>query len=158
MVLAWHRERPDVDVSSLGVTLPLTRLAALLADGRAAALVAYGLDQSHLDVLGTLRRAGAPFRLTAGELSRRCRVTPGATTQRVAALESLGLVERVREEPDRRTVHVRLTARGRQRVDEILADVLAADDALLTGLTPQQRASLEDTLRTWLRVVGSGRA
>jgi hypothetical protein len=27
---------------------------------------------------------------------------------------------------------------------------------LLTGLTPQQRVSLEDALRTWLRVAGSG--
>ena len=74
----------------------------------------------------------------------------------MAALERLGFVERVREEPDRRTVHVRLTARGRQRVDEILADVMAADGRLLAGLTPQQRASLEDALRTWLRVAGSG--
>ena len=156
VVDAWHRERPDLDVSSVGIVAPLVRLAGLVADARSAALATHGLDQSHVDVLGTLRRAGAPFRLTAGELSRRCRVTPGATTQRVAALEALGFVERVREEPDRRTVHVRLTARGRQRVDEILADVLAADDALLAGLTPEQRAALEDALRTWWRVVGSG--
>ena len=156
VVDAWRRERPDLDVSSIGVVTPLVRLAGLVAESRAAALAVHGLDQSHLDVLGTLRRAGAPFRLTAGELSRRCRVTPGATTQRVAALEKLGFVERVREEPDRRTVHVRLTARGRQRVDEILADVLAADDRLLAGLAPRQRASLEDALRTWLRAVGSG--
>ena len=156
VVDAWHRERPDLDVSSVGIVTPLVRLAGLVADARSAALVAHGLDQSHVDVLGTLRRAGAPFRLTAGELSRRCRVTPGATTQRVAALEKLGFVERVREEPDRRTVHVRLTARGRQRVDEILADVLAADDRLLAGLTSQQRESLEGALRAWLRAVGSG--
>ncbi len=156
VVDAWRRERPDLDVSSIGIVTPLVRLAALVAEARSAALATHGLDQSHLDVLATLRRAGEPFRLTAGELSRRCRVTPGATTQRVAALEKPGFVERVREEPDRRTVHVRLTARGRQRVDEILADVLAADDRLLAGLAPQQRQALEDALRTWLGVAGSG--
>jgi DNA-binding MarR family transcriptional regulator len=156
VVDAWRRERPDVDVSSVGIVTPLVRLAAMVADGRSRALAAHELDQSHLDVLATLRRAGAPYRLTAGELSRRCRVTPGATTQRVAALERLGLVERVREEPDRRTVHVRLTPRGRERVDETIGGVMAADDALLAGLTPVQRRALESSLRTWLRVVGSG--
>ncbi len=155
MVLAWHRERPDVDVSSLRITLPLTRLVGLLADGRAAALVAHGLDQSHLDVLDVLRRSGPPYRLTAGELSRRCRVTPGATTQRVQAMERDGLVERVREEPDRRTVHVQLTPLGRQRLDEVFGEVIAADESLLAGLTPAQRGALESALRGWLAAVGS---
>lgn len=149
---AWARERPDVDVSSIGVITPLWRLGTLVMENRARVLAAHGLDQSHLDVLGTLRRAGAPYRLTAGELSRRCQVTPGATTQRVAAMEGLGLVERVREEPDRRTVHVQLTALGVDRLDEIFGDVMAGDEAMLEGLTATQRATLETTLRAWLRL------
>src|SRR3954471_18009331 len=106
LVRAWHRELPHVDVASLGIVLPVARLAALLAKRRAAVLAAHGLDESHLDVRGVLVRSGPPSRLSAGELSRRCRVTPGATTQRVQAMERDRLVERVREEPDRRTVHV----------------------------------------------------
>ena len=77
---AWRRERPDVDVSSIGIVMPVARLASLLAESRASVLAGHELDQSHLDVLGVLRRSGPPYRLTAGELSRRCRVTPGATT------------------------------------------------------------------------------
>jgi DNA-binding MarR family transcriptional regulator len=121
-------------------------------------LGAHGLDQSHLDVLGTLRRSGTPYRLTAGELSRRCRVTPGATTQRVQAMEQLGLVERVREEPDRRTVHVQLTPDGLARLDAIFADVMAGDESLLAGLSPTHRTSLERSLRTWLDVLEGGRS
>jgi DNA-binding MarR family transcriptional regulator len=159
IVEGWHRERPDVDVSSIGILTPVWRLAAILTEHRTRVLASHGLEQSHLDVLATLRLSGAPYRLTAGELSRRCRVTPGATTQRVQAMEGLGLVERVREEPDRRTVHVQLTARGSARLDEIFGDVMAGDESLLTGLTPAQRSALEQLLRTWLDAVetGSGR-
>src|SRR4051812_50091093 len=79
---AWRRERPDVDVSSVAVMAPLWRLAALTTENRARVLAEHGLEQSHLDVLGTLRRAGSPYRLTAGELTRRCRVTAGAAPPR----------------------------------------------------------------------------
>ena len=156
IMAAWRRERPDVDVSSVGVITPVWRLGAVVGDNRARALARHGLEQSHLDVLGTLRRSGPPYRLTAGELSRRCRVTPGATTQRVAAMERLGFVTRVREEPDRRTVHVQLTHEGRERLDAILADVMAADEALLAGLGADERASLESLLRRWLALVEAG--
>ena len=147
---AWGRERPDVDVSSLGLVVPVLRLAALISENRSQALTALQLDPSHLDVLETLRRAGPPYRLPAGELSRRCRVTPGATSQRVAAMERLGLVERVREDPDRRTVHVELTETGRQRVDDVFAEVMSADEQLLDGLDDADRRTLETLLRRWL--------
>lgn len=147
---AWQRERPDVDVSSIGIITPVWRLGAIVMDHRARVLATLGLEQSHLDVLATLRRSGQPYRLTAGELSRRCRVTPGATTQRVQAMERLGWVERVREEPDRRTVHVQLTPHGLARLDEVFAEVMAGDEALLAGLSQPQRTALEDLLRVWL--------
>jgi DNA-binding MarR family transcriptional regulator len=156
VVSAWRRERPDVDVSSIGIVLPILRLASSVAEARATVLAAHGLDQSHLDVLSVLRRNGPPYRLGAGELSRRCRVTPGATTQRVQAMEAEGLVERVREDPDRRTVHVQLTEPGLRRLDEVFGDVVAADESLLAGLTPAQRRALEEALRGWLDVVHAG--
>jgi DNA-binding MarR family transcriptional regulator len=156
IIAAWRRERPDVDVSSIAIITPVWRLGAIVVDNRARVLAAHGLEQSHLDVLGTLRRSGPPYRLTAGELSRRCRVTPGATTQRVQAMEKLGFVERVREEPDRRTVYVQLTPEGVARLDEIFADVMAGDESLLAALSPSDRASLEQLLRTWLAVLETG--
>lgn len=158
IVEAWARERPGVDVSSIRVVTPIWRLAAALQAARHEALAAYDLDQSALDVLGTLRRAGPPYRLTAGELTRRCRVTAGATTQRVVRLEEAGFVRRVREEPDRRTVHVELTARGSTRLDEIFADVLAADEGVLAPLSSSDRADLERLLRDWLKGADLDRA
>lgn len=150
IVAAWKRERPEDDVSSILVVTPIWRLGAALERARSAALAEFGLDQSRLDVLGALRRAGTPYRLTAGELTRRCRVTPGATTQRVQRLEEDGYVERVREDHDRRTVYVALTPGGSAKLDEVFAAVLAADEEVLTPLSARDRASLERILGTWL--------
>ncbi len=148
-VLDWARERPDLDVSSAAVFGPLHRLETLSSHNRARALAEHALEPSHLDVLVALRLAGAPFRLSAGELSRRCRVTPGATTQRVTAMEVDGLVERIRAELDRRGVQVRLTDAGHARLDAVIGDVVAADEGLLTVLTAEERTVLELALRTW---------
>jgi DNA-binding MarR family transcriptional regulator len=154
IVAAWRRERPDDDVSSILVVTPIWRLAAALRRARAGALAAFRLDQSRLDVLGALRRSGPPYRLTAGELTLRCRVSPGATTQRVQRLERDGYVERVRDEDDRRTVHVRLTPGGSAKLDEVFAAVMEADEQLLAPLAPRDRASLERILGAWLANAG----
>jgi DNA-binding MarR family transcriptional regulator len=154
IVAAWRRERPDDDVSSILVVTPIWRLAAALQRARAEALAEFGLDQSGLDVLGTLRRAGPPYRMTAGELTRRCRVSPGATTQRVQRLERGGYVERVRDEHDRRTVHVHLTPGGSAKLDEVFAAVMAADEQVLTGLSSRDRKALERILGSWLVAAG----
>lgn len=154
----WARERPGVDVSSIKVVTPIWRLAAALQGARREALAAHDLDQSRLDVLGTLRRSGPPYRLTAGELTRRCRVTAGATTQRVVRLEDAGFVRRLREQPDRRTVYVELTPQGSRRLDEILEDVMAADERVLAPLDGADRKELERILRDWLRGADLDRA
>lgn len=154
IVAAWERERPDDDVSSIRVVTPLWRLAAALGQARTDALAGFGLDQSRLDVLGALRRSGPPYRLTAGELSRRCRVTAGATTQRVQRLEQDGYVARVRDEQDRRTVYVALTPGGSAKLDEVFAAVMAADEGVLAPVGERDRADLERILGRWLAAAG----
>jgi DNA-binding MarR family transcriptional regulator len=154
IVAAWSREQPGTDVSSIRIVTPLWRLTAALRSARQSVLAVHGMDHSGLDVLGTLRRSGSPYRLTAGELSRRCRVTPGATTQRVIPLEKAGFVQRLRDDPDRRTVYVELTPVGSARLDEIFADVMAADERVLATLDPTDRNDLERILGDWLRGAG----
>ena len=154
IVAAWKRERPEDDVSSILVVTPIWRLGAALERARSEALAEFGLDQSRLDVLGALRRAGTPYRLTAGELTRRCRVTPGATTQRVQRLEEDGYVVRMREDHDRRTVYVALTPGGSAKLDEVFAAVLTADEEVLAPLSARHRSSLERILGAWLSAAG----
>jgi DNA-binding MarR family transcriptional regulator len=147
---AWRRERPDVDSSSIGIITRIWRLARHLERARAGELAALGLDASTLDALATLRRAGPPYRLTAGEMQRRSLVTAGAITQRVDALEGTGLARREHDAADRRVVHVVLTAAGRDVVDQVFAALMEREQSIVAALHPQERTELTRILRHWL--------
>lgn len=146
---AWEAEVPGLDAGPARITAPLLGLAAALVTRRERVLAGHGLDQPGLETLAALLAAAPEHSLTAGELSRRCRITPGATTQRVRTLETLGLVQRIRSEPDRRVVHVVLTAAGRERASAALATGLAADQGSLELLSARDQASLVRILGRW---------
>ncbi len=150
LVAAWRRERPDLDVGPLEVLSRVTRLARHLDLARRAAFTGHDLEAWEFDVLAALRRTGAPYALSPGQLVTQTLVTSGTMTNRIDRLAERGLVERRPDLDDRRGVQVRLTESGRTRVDAALADLLAREGALLTGLTPRQRAQLADLLRRLL--------
>ena len=56
-------------------------------------------------------------------------------------------MQRLPDPADRRGVHVRLTPRGKERVDAALADLLARERELLSSLTARQQQSLSGLLR-----------
>lgn len=157
IVDAWARERPETDVSSILVVTPMWRLTAALQRGRIEALAAFDLDQSRLSALGALRRAGPPYRMSIGELTRRTGVTAGATTQRVDKLERAGFVRRVQVDDDRRTMSVQLTDDGSAKLDEVFDAVMRADEASLAWLDAEDRAVLERILGDWMRAASLDR-
>ncbi|CAI2931743.1 protein of unknown function [Aminobacter niigataensis] len=53
-------------------------------------------------MLATLRRSGAPYALSPGDLSATMMITSGTMTNRVDQLEKAGLVERRLNPDDRR--------------------------------------------------------
>lgn len=142
---AWRRERPDLDPSSIGVVTRIWHLAKELGDRRRRLLAERGIDAAQMDLLGALRRSGDPWTLTTRDLAAATQVTPGAISQRVARAEERRWVTR-RHGPAR-TVEVTLTPAGRALVDDVAADIFAADDDLLAPLTDRQRAQLASTLR-----------
>ena len=58
-----------------------------------------------------------------------------------------GLVQRLPDPADRRGVHVRLTPRGKERVDAALADLLSREQELLSALLEPDQESLSGLLR-----------
>jgi DNA-binding MarR family transcriptional regulator len=147
LVAAWARERPDLDVRPLEVLSRVTRLARHLDRARRTAFAAHDLETWEFDVLAALRRAGRPYVLSPGQLLAQTLVTSGTMTKRVDRLETRGLVQRMPDPADRRGVRVRLTPRGKDRVDAALADLLDRERDLLRALP---RAD-QDVLSTLLR-------
>jgi DNA-binding MarR family transcriptional regulator len=153
IVAQWGTVRPEVDASPIEIIGRVSRLSRLIDKRLAENFVRHGLENWMYDVLATLRRGGEPYELTAGDLVRQSMVTTGAITNRIDRLEERGLVERV-SATDRRKVIVRLTSAGRELVDEVVHTHMAAEEELLSVLSPRQRQELAALLRTTLRSLG----
>jgi DNA-binding MarR family transcriptional regulator len=150
IVAAWQRERPDLDIEPLRILSRVSRLARHLDLARRAAFAEHGLESWEFDVLAALRRSGAPYQLTPGQLVRQTLVSSGTMTNRVDRLAGRGLVERSRALTDRRGVLVTLTPAGRHTVDDALADLVAGERVLLRGLDPAGECALAEQLRRML--------
>jgi DNA-binding MarR family transcriptional regulator len=158
IVSAWRRERPDLDVTPLEVLSRVSRLARRLDLARGRAFSGTGLESWEFDVLSALRRTGAPYELSPGQLVTETLVTSGTMTNRVDRLAARGFVERHPDPGDRRGVLVRLTAEGVRVVDAALAQLLADERELLAQLEPAERDVLAGLLRRLLRPFESGPA
>lgn len=147
IVAAWGRERPDLDVTPLAVLSRVSRLARHLDLARRTAFGTHDLESWEFDVLSALRRAGAPYELTPGQLVRQTLVTSGTMTNRISRLVDRGLVSRASSDTDHRSVLVRLTSAGQQLVDAALADLVADERTILQGLDPAEQQHLAGLLK-----------
>jgi DNA-binding MarR family transcriptional regulator len=151
LILAWQRERPDLDVAPMEVLSRVSRLARHLDRARSQAFETHGLESWEFDVLAALRRAGPPYQLSPGKLLKETLVTSGTMTNRVDRLAARGLVERLPDPGDRRGVLVQLTPAGRDGVDAAMADLLAHERALLGTISERDQAKIAAVLRELVR-------
>ena len=150
----WAAERPGIDASPMGVVGRVQRACRLLDRGVSDRLAAHGLQLWEFDILATLLRSGAPYRLSAGALVGAAMVTSGAITNRIDRLVARGLVDRETDPGNRRSVRITLTDAGRELVDTALTDHVANETDLLAGLTPKEQAQLAGLLRKLLLHLG----
>ncbi|WP_371483136.1 MarR family winged helix-turn-helix transcriptional regulator [Kitasatospora sp. NBC_00315] len=150
----WERAYPGLETGPIAVIGRLNRCSALLQQGTGGPLGREGLARSEFDILGALRRVG--HELTPTQLARESFASGAAVTKRLRRLESLGLVSRRIDERDRRVAHLSLTPSGTDLVDRLYPELLGYDDALLAGLSSEQRDDLAEALsRLLLALEGS---
>ncbi|WP_058233836.1 MarR family winged helix-turn-helix transcriptional regulator [Devriesea agamarum] len=150
IMAAWRAVRPDLDVEPLAVLSRLSRLAHHLENARRGAFTATGIEAWEFDVLSALRRAGAPYELSPGELVKQTLVTSGTMTNRIDKLVTKGLVTRRPHPGDGRGVRVRLADAGIEVVDTAMARLLDSEHDLLAPLDARKQAGLAATLRSLL--------
>lgn len=144
----WARERPDVDVSAVAVIGRISRIEQMVQPLLGRVFAQHGLAWWEYDVLAALRRVGAPYELSAGELWTSLMLTSGAITNRLDRLEGRGLIERVKDPADARRVLARLTDDGLATIDAALVDHAANEEDLLSSLSDRERTTLIRLLRT----------
>lgn len=156
LVEQWRPERPDLDLDAMATIARLMALGRLL-DGVTGELAAeHGLQPPEGDVLFTLRRSGAPYRLSPSAISESLLVSSGTLTSRLDRLERKGLVKRVPHPEDRRSVEVELTPKALKLVDETVTVHVRNETRILEALSERERATLDRAASKLIARIGSG--
>lgn len=146
----WRKERPDLDVEPMGLLGRLARLSTYLGREVEKTFLELGLSAASFDVLATLRRSGKPYRLSPGDLLATMMVTSGTMTNRIDQLEKAGLVERLTNPEDRRSVLIALKPEGLDLVERAVTAHVANQRRLVALLDPDERAALDKIARKYL--------
>ncbi|GAA2193392.1 MarR family winged helix-turn-helix transcriptional regulator [Micromonospora lupini] len=155
IVAQWRRERPELDPDPLLIIGRIQWLAEVLDTALRPPFAEVDLGNGEFDVLAALRREGAPYTLTAGQLSQRMLVTTGAVTKRVDRLVARSLVSRSVSDVDARGRVVGLTPAGVALTDRLIEQHLANEAAILRELSDADRRELERLLAALTRIVRS---
>ncbi|ROS00183.1 DNA-binding MarR family transcriptional regulator [Sinobacterium caligoides] len=146
----WNQVRPDLDVSSMSLVGRFKRITQHLSQEMTKTFAEYGLNAASFDVLATLLRTGPPYALSPNDLLATMMVTSGTMTNRIDQLSKSGLVERMQNPDDARSVIVSLTEKGFAIIDSAVTAHVATQDRLTSGLTEEEHNTLNKLLRKFL--------
>jgi len=144
---AWLEEIPNLDFAVEGIVDRMSGLSRRFKRSLNDTLAEHGLSWEEWDVLGALRRAGPPFRRSAGELAKISELSSGAMTNRLDRLEQAGLVKRLADPNDRRGVLVELTKAGQKAWLESTGAEAAREALIAAALTEREKEQLNTLLR-----------
>ena len=146
----WRHERPDVDVSPMGVVGRISRASSLLDKSIGRTLAKHDVQVE--GVAAGQHLAGE--RLV--ELDR-AHLVDVIRNRRLNRLVTKGLVDREPDPKDRRSVIVSLTPHGRAIVDRALPDHVENERRMLEVLAPDERGELARLLQKLLVGLGDAR-
>lgn len=143
----WAREIPDLDPLTEGIFERIQILAFNANQSMDETLAEFGLDRRSISLLGKLRRHGAPYQVSAGNLATELRLSSGAMTNRLDRMEAAGLVRRLPDPSDRRGTLVEPTEEGHAAWDRTLGAQARREALFSSVLTDTEKARLHDLLR-----------
>ena len=146
----WQRERPDLDVSPMGIIGRMGRLAKHLERAIQETFSEFSLTVGEFDVLAALRRSGQPYQLSPTELFNTLMVSSGTMTHRIDRLEQAELVRRIPEPSDRRGTRIELTDKGFNIIEKAVEAHVINEHRVLSVLEASERKALTQLLRKLL--------
>src|SRR5436190_2046718 len=143
--IATHYGEIDVEVE--GVVDRVAAINKQVSRTFDETLAAHGLSHGEYKLLLRLTTRSADNRMSAGDLSRTLMLSSGAMTNRLDRLEEAGMIRRVRDPRDRRSVHVELTSYGKKLIDGAVIEQAAKEIEVLDALSRKELSTLNRLLR-----------
>lgn len=143
MAQQWHRENVDFDPEPMVLLGRLIEVKLVISRDKIHPLFfKNNVQPGEFDVLATLRRSGAPYKLTPTELYESTLITSGSMTNRLNRLEKAGLVKRIPNHQDRRGLFVQLTEKGLLLINEMIIFHVKNVDSALSCLSKKEQQEL----------------
>ena len=146
----WAREIPDLDPVTEGIIERIQTLAFNVNQSMEETLATYELDRRSFQLLGKLRRHGAPYRVAAGKLATELRLSSGAMTNRLDRMEAAGLIRRIPDPTDRRGTLIEPTEAGHAAWDKTVGEAARREASFTSVLSAAEKERLHDLLRAFL--------
>jgi DNA-binding MarR family transcriptional regulator len=143
----WAREIPDLDPITEGIIERIQILAFNVNQSMDETLHEFELDRRSFQLLGKLRRHGAPYQVSAGKLASDLRLSSGAMTNRLDRMEAAGLVRRLPDPSDRRGTLVEPTEAGHAAWDKTVGAQARREALFSSVLGDAGKEKLHDLLR-----------
>lgn len=137
----------DLDVEVEGIVNRIGGIYTRINWMHGETLDQLGLNITDWRTLTALHWAGKPYRRKVGELARHADLTSSAMTSRLDALEREGLVRRLRDPDDRRSVLIELTRKGRQTHEQGMGIQAQKETLIAAALTDREKKQLNALLR-----------
>ena len=143
----WKQELPDLDLVTEGIVERIQWANGYLNKAMNETLAEFGLNRGEWALLGTLRRYGRPYRRSPGQLAADLRISSGAMTNRLDRLEEAGLIRRLPDPDDRRSLQVELTDAGWQAWQDSVGAQAQKEALVAAALDEGEKLALNDLLR-----------
>lgn len=141
-----HDQLPRLDLRVEGIVDRIGGINRRIKRMLDETLDEFELSSGEWHALGSLSRAPGGRR-TAGELASKMELSSAAMTNRLDRLEKAGLVRRIPDERDRRSVQIEVTDQGRALYERAV-DAQAAKEAIVAeALSVKQQDELNALLR-----------
>lgn len=160
IIAQWRVERPDLEqqipdgLVAMALIGRLKNASMLINDKLEKVFFEFGLSAGEFDVLAALLRSGKPYTLSPTKLYQTMMITSGTMTHRLKLLEKQGLITRIANPDDSRSLLVVLSPSGHALINQAIAVHMANESAILTKLNDDEKQALDKGLRALARVLG----
>src|SRR5687768_16334312 len=138
----WVGDLPGLDLEVEGIVDRIQHLEKQIRKMLDDTLAEFGLNVGEWAVLGSLRRAGEPYRRSPGKLAKQIGLVTGAMSNGLDKLEETALVRRVPDPGDRRGVIVELLREGREVWERGVGAQAAKEQFVASSLSKAEQKQL----------------
>lgn len=143
----WAAELPELDIATEGIVERIQKLARRFDRAMDETLTDFELKRGEWHLLGALRKSGKPYRRSPGHLAEDLGLSSGAMTHRLDRMERAGLIRRLPDPADRRSLQIELTDAGWQLWQDSTGTQARKEALIASALTDGEKDELNRLLR-----------